>query len=81
MPPPQPKAIDKAAIVQHLRRLGRHETAVRADDELEDRLYTSQDAMLLAHLNIDPAYIEGLIYPDRLDVTRGTFGDRRPSSD
>jgi hypothetical protein len=78
MPPRPPKPIDKAAIVAHLHKLGRHRDALRADDEMEDRLYTAQDASLLARFNIDPAYIEGLTYPDRLDVTRETFRDRPP---
>jgi hypothetical protein len=59
--------IEKAMIVRHLRELGRHEDAIRADRELPDRIHTAQDVELFERFGLDPSGFEG-----------ETFGDRPP---
>jgi hypothetical protein len=57
--------IEKETIVQHLRKHGRHEDAIRADRELPDRIHRMQDVELLERWGIDPEDIEGETFRDR----------------
>jgi hypothetical protein len=57
--------IEKATIVRHLRGLGRHEDAIRADRELPDRIHTVQDVELFERFGLDPTGFEGETFRDR----------------
>jgi hypothetical protein len=57
--------IEKATIVRHLRELGRHEDAIRADRELPDRIHTAQDVELFERFGLDPTGFEGETFRDR----------------
>jgi hypothetical protein len=65
LPPKPPTPLDKAAIVEHLHRLGRHDDAVRADIELDNRLYTAQESALLERFGIDPSDVGDETYRTR----------------
>ena len=67
-PPKPPAFIEKAVIVEHLHALGRHEDAIRADVELDDRVLTAQDSVLLMRFGIDPN-----------DIAEDTFRNRPPT--
>jgi hypothetical protein len=60
-----PMHIEKETILQHLRKHGRHEDAIRADRELPDRIHRTQDVELLERWGIDPEDIEGETFRDR----------------
>ena len=64
-PPRPPVVIDKAVIVEHLRSLGRHEDAIRADLELDGRVHTAHDAAQLMKFGIDPTDLAGETFRDR----------------
>ena len=50
--------LTKDAIVSHLHRNGKHDEAVRADSELEDRLHSIQDLEILQQYGIDEGDID-----------------------
>ena len=56
--------IEKATIVRHLRGLGRHEDAIRADRELPDRIHTVQDVELFERFGLDPSGFERETFRD-----------------
>ena len=53
--------IDKAAIVRHLHKHGRHEDAIRADSEMQDEVDSVRDAELMQQWGIDPEGIDEIL--------------------
>jgi hypothetical protein len=51
----RPMVIDKTKLVERLHALGRHEDAIRVDEEMDQRLDLAKDAALIEQLGIVPS--------------------------
>ena len=47
--------IDKAVLIERLRAPGRHDDAIRLDEELDERLDLAKDAALVEQLGVVPS--------------------------
>ena len=51
--------IDKSQILEHLKALGKHDEAAKADSELPDKVDTDKHGDLLGKFGIDPQDLLG----------------------
>jgi hypothetical protein len=51
--------IDKSQIVEHLKKLGKHDQAAKAESDLPEKVNTEEHAGLLQRFGIDPKDLLG----------------------